>query len=352
MLRTATRVLLRPLCRHTRAYATADISVIVGEPPEPPNVPSTLDSRILDALARVPSSSRASLPQLIQQYLDRSGNVLDAHLHYESRPSDTRRLSFESLQSGGTDAPVHLLAHVVQEGNRHKITLSSAFALNATGDTPGESLIISCAHTLEEIRRSPLLVLPSTPPSPTYTADITGNRSSGSLILSSPATLASPITANPILSVLSSLPRSDILIFACAPPAPMRTLPVSLYPAHPGTRVHAHFVAHARPEEEGWEPWIEGTWAKWVSGTVLGYRDFAGREAEPGTYDSLSHMLFTPPPTAGSSGGPIIDEESGAVVGVMLGSRMDSVAEGVRGWGVPSEAIFEMFSLPGLNLKK
>lgn len=52
----------------------------------------------------------------------------------------------------------------------------------------------------------------------------------------------------------------------------------------------------------------------------------------------------------------------------MLGTRMDSRIEGVRGWGVPSESIFEvsqlacpmsveanlsqMFSLPGLEGKK
>jgi len=72
----------------------------------------------------------------------------------------------------------------------------------------------------------------------------------------------------------------------------------------------------------------------------------------PGTYDALSHLLFSPLPTAGSSGGPIVDEETGAVIGVMLGTRMDNRVEGTRGWGVPSETIFEMFSLPGLEGKK
>jgi len=89
-----------------------------------------------------------------------------------------------------------------------------------------------------------------------------------------------------------------------------------------------------------------------VTGTVIGYRDFAGRETNPGTYDALSHLLFHPPPTAGSSGGPIIDEESGGVIGVMLGTRMDNAVEGLRGWGVPAETIFEMFSLPGLEGKR
>jgi hypothetical protein len=53
-------------------------------------------------------------------------------------------------------------------------------------------------------------------------------------------------------------------------------------------------------------------------------------------------MLFQPLPTTGSSGGPIVDESTGAVVGVMLGTRMDSSIEGVRGWGVPAETIFEV----------
>ena len=62
---------------------------------------------------------------------------------------------------------------------------------------------------------------------------------------------------------------------------PLRTLPISPYPAQPGTRVRAHFVTQTRPQGEGadgWVPWISG-WSKWVSGRILGYKDFAGREA-------------------------------------------------------------------------
>ena len=64
---------------------------------------------------------------------------------------------------------------------------------------------------------------------------------------------------------------------------------------------------------------------------------------KPGTYDALSHMMFTPLPTSGSSGGPIVDEDTGAVVGMVLGSQMDgSRVDGIRGWGVPAEVIFEV----------
>lgn len=30
------------------------------------------------------------------------------------------------------------------------------------------------------------------------------------------------------------------------------------------------------------------------------------------------------------------------MVGVMLGTRMDSPVEGLRGWGVPSEVVYEV----------
>ena len=158
------------------------------------------------------------------------------------------------------------------------------------------------------------------------------------------------------------------MLLSCKlPEGAARALPVSPYPVPSETKVKAHFVVHQKPEESGWGPWLGGTWSKWVDGEVVGYRDMAGRETQvgsfcsrygtddvlllwqPGTYDDLSHMLFRPQPTAGSSGGPIVDEESGAVVGVMLGTRMDSAAEGVQGWGVPAEAIFsaseKIFSL-------
>lgn len=156
---------------------------------------------------------------------------------------------------------------------------------------------------------------------------------------------------HPVSEVLSALHRSDLVLFRKSGPA-LKTMPVSPYPVHPNAVIRAHFVVDEEPDEPGWVPWIGGTWSKWVRGKVVGYRDFAGREAKPGTYDALSHLMFEPPPTPGSSGGPIIDEESGAVVGVILGTRQDLGIQGLRGWGVPAEAIFEMFQLPGLDLKQ
>ena len=56
-------------------------------------------------------------------------------------------------------------------------------------------------------------------------------------------------------------------------------------------------------------------------------------------------MLFEPLPTPGSSGGPIVNEETGAVVGAMLSTRMYNPVEGMRGWGVPAEMIYEVQSI-------
>lgn len=155
---------------------------------------------------------------------------------------------------------------------------------------------------LPQIRWSPLLVLPSTPSSasPFSSPDIPGARSSGSYILSSLPN-SNTTLAHPITSVLSSLHRSDLLLLCAssnstasgAPLSKLASFPVSPYPAQPGTPIRAHFHSATRPQldgddGEGWEPWIGGSWAKWVKGAVLGYRDFTGREAQV----RLSPRLF------------------------------------------------------------
>ncbi|KZT50090.1 hypothetical protein CALCODRAFT_488965 [Calocera cornea HHB12733] len=86
-------------------------------------------------------------------------------------------------------------------------------------------------------------------------------------------------------------------------------------------------------------------------GQVEGYKDQTWRDAQPGTYDHLAHLLFLRLPTGSSSGRPILSKETGAVVGAVVGDRTDRVKRGRKGWGVSAEAISELFSLPGLTLK-
>ncbi|TFK57420.1 hypothetical protein OE88DRAFT_1619167 [Heliocybe sulcata] len=328
-----------------RNYATADSPLVLGKVPPPPKSNNTrfeLDTRILTELCNRPSSSRVKLENLVLQYMERGGHVLETSLPYESRPSSRRKVGLTSAAEDG----VAMIAHCVRDGENHRITLSSGFALEGTGKHAGESVVVSCAHTLEEIRRSPL----ATPDElkPILEASSSTSRLSGSFVISGSR---DDTVFHPVSAVLSALHRSDLVLFSKSDSS-LKTLPVSPYPAHPNTTIRAHFVVDEEPEESGWVPWIGGTWSKWVRGTVLGYRDFAGREAKPGTYDTLSHLIFEPAPTPGSSGGPLVDEESGAVIGVILGTRQDLGIQGLRGWGVPAEAIFEMFSLPGLGIKQ
>jgi hypothetical protein len=137
-----------------RSLATVDPTTIVA-PPKPPKPPvselnptpgTVLDSRILSNLEA--SNSLVDLSSIVSQYLQHSGRVLDISLPYESRPAAHRKVKFD--EDHGDDVAV--IAHCIRAGGEHKITISSGFALDSPGQKKGESLILTCAHTLEEAR--------------------------------------------------------------------------------------------------------------------------------------------------------------------------------------------------------
>jgi hypothetical protein len=147
------------LCSLTRAYATVDSATIIARPPRPP-VPiplstqesdprSTIDSHVLAALPQpgTVSRSQTNLPELITQYVDRFGHVLDFALPYEPSPAANRRTDFDARPE---DSAVSMIAHCVRDGDVHQITLCSGFALEGHEPREGESLTLTCAHTLEE----------------------------------------------------------------------------------------------------------------------------------------------------------------------------------------------------------
>ncbi|TFK76879.1 hypothetical protein BDN72DRAFT_753719 [Pluteus cervinus] len=317
------------------AYATVSQTKVLSQNLPPPSlggkevISSLLDQEILKALRR-PSPKTISLHDVFDQYSSNASHILDFHLPNESVPRASRRPLINAASTDISNEMV-LVAHCVKSERTHEITISSGFALE-TPENTGETLVLTCAHTLEQLRQT----LPS------FKRDSTSSPPddivSGTFVISS---TNGSLDIHPVTRVASALPRSDLILLGCNVPG-VKTLPLALYPAQKGTSVRAHLVAHHKPAESGWQPWIGGTWRKWARGTVLGYRDFAGREAEPGTYDALSHLFFTPLPSEGSSGGPIIDEETGAVIGIMLGTRMDSRVEGLKGWGVPSEVVYEV----------
>lgn len=110
--------------------------------------------------------------------------------------------------------------------------------------------------------------------------------------------------------------------------------------------------------------------SRWGRARLVEYRDDMGKEARTGTYDDLAQLDFklltdnvhNPPalqekaqtlsfPPPGSSGGPIVDVQTGAVVGITRGVKM-GVLEGRRGDGIPAERLFFMFALPGFGKKE
>jgi len=76
--------------------------------------------------------------------------ILLTSRHNESRPSDQRRVKFNDDSDIGT---VAMVAQCVRHGQNHNTTISLGFALNIPGT---ESLVLTCAHTLEEASISTL----------------------------------------------------------------------------------------------------------------------------------------------------------------------------------------------------
>lgn len=128
--------------RKSLAHAIDKVGILGAAPLEEQPLPM-LDSH---ALAFVRSTEdRASLIQLVQQYGSMARMVLDTTLAYEPSPQLHRRIDFESDDTG-----VILLSHILDLDQVHKVTFCSGFALHAQGHI-GSSVIVSCAHTLEEV---------------------------------------------------------------------------------------------------------------------------------------------------------------------------------------------------------
>lgn len=131
------------LISRRRALATVSPFILpFHDSPPPPS--SVLDGHLLSALET--QNCHASLTSIVEQYLMHSGKILDVSLPYESRPSECRRPRLTP-----TGSVTVLVAHCVQDGAENKITLSSGFALELPSSPKDETLILTCAHTLEEV---------------------------------------------------------------------------------------------------------------------------------------------------------------------------------------------------------
>ena len=113
---------------------------------------AVIDHHVLLAARK---GQRTTLPNIIKQYIESSGTVLDVCLPYESRPDETRRLTVGMDHSKEENMPskskVVTVAHCALVGRDHRITLASGFALNVErAKIDGEMVIVTCAHTLEK----------------------------------------------------------------------------------------------------------------------------------------------------------------------------------------------------------
>ncbi|KAJ9100611.1 hypothetical protein QFC21_003655 [Naganishia friedmannii] len=303
-----------------------------------------------------------NLPQLYHQYRASAGNVSEHILPYEPYPTGLRRSDAPRDISTETEGDgIVLVVHVLQgpNGQVEKMSVCSGFAIGTAKSDEGQDTalesdtIVTCAHTLEEINRHLREPFAAMQPSCSFIIPSEGK----------PRLIA---------SAQSSLPRSDLLVLSTVPTKrkPLTTLPVSPFPLAVGNGILTHifgspdvpsimrsknrrtaagFAVTSGPAEVE-EPinWLEGkAWRRWAQGEFLGYRSYTGQEVEAGTSSQLPHLLTSILPTHGSSGGPIIDSTTGAVVGMTSGRRMDNRVEGERGWGAAAEGIFEMFALPG-----
>ncbi|KAF9243787.1 hypothetical protein BU15DRAFT_42516 [Melanogaster broomeanus] len=321
----------------SRRFATSDGSQAdTGQDPtckayaRTPN--PTRTSSLTEVLTRAlfdNNHSPGGLRRLIQQYDERSDQNLDIHFPAKSESGEISMYNAQLRR--GQPEPV-LIVHAVHDGmNGMQETLCSGFAVGL--ESGGQSVIVTCAHTLEEIRSSPVLALAPYPSD----EDVVHRVRSGSWIISD--VIKDQMILHPVQSILTAVRRPDVMLLAVEG-IPARSLPVSHSPAPVGSTVFAHFVTTTPPPRHDyeWQSWIGGTWRMWQKCTVTGYQDHLDKMGTVCRYDHLSRMTFHPAPPPGSSGGPIVDS-NGTVVGVILGTMSDYGKTGLRGLGIQAQFI-------------
>lgn len=124
------------------------MATVAHGPPEQPSQTADLDSHLLIALRR--SAQRgATLGDLSREFTTNAGRVLGISLPCESTPPLSRRLTFDKLGPSRDHQGVVMVAHCVcpkddLSRQRGKVKLSSGFVV-------GDGLIVTCAHTFEEV---------------------------------------------------------------------------------------------------------------------------------------------------------------------------------------------------------
>lgn len=113
-----------------------------------PGPMASLDSHLLAAL-RWSVQKGTTLNALFHEFNANAGRILDTSLPYESTPPLSRRLTFDKMVSNETHQGIVMVAHCMSPKDdsspqKSKVKLSSGFVI-------GDGLIVTCAHTFEEV---------------------------------------------------------------------------------------------------------------------------------------------------------------------------------------------------------
>jgi len=208
------------------------------------------------------------------------------------------------------------IAHVLPL--RDKVVVASGFAVLDGG------LIVTCAHTFYQAAR--------------HLSSSELDQNSQSIVITDEGELIR------VATVESHLVLSDLVLLRLQEGRKITSLAIDPYPAPVSTPLLSYNFVTASLSST-YLPTISYSWKP---AEVLFYKGRCGQEAETGTYDQLSSMMYSHPPSNGSSGGPILNKETRSVVGIVRGSEVSYANRKLIGFATPSECLFEAFKLPGM----
>ena len=256
------------------------------------------------------NQSTTSFTTLLEQLNSNANLQLPYILPYEN--VGRKNVTKESDLTRG----IVTIAHILPLNS--EVVLASGFAVLDGG------LIVTCAHTFYQAAR--------------HLSSSKSDEKSQSIVITHEGELIR------IATVESHLVISDVVLLKLQGGRKITSLAVDPYPA----RVSAPLLSYDFVTASLSSTSLPTISHSWKPAEVLFYQDRCGREAAPGTYDELSSMMYSHPPSNGSSGGPIINQETRSVVGVVRGSELGATNRKLMGFAIPSEGLFEAFKLPGM----
>lgn len=127
------------------------MATVTNQSPARPGSTADLDSNLLTAL-RWSVQKGENLGDLSREFNANRGRVLGIHLPYESTPPLSRRPTFVKSGSSRGNQGVVMVAHCMS--SRDHLDLQKARVKLSSGFVIGDGLVVTCAHTFEEVSSS------------------------------------------------------------------------------------------------------------------------------------------------------------------------------------------------------